>query len=138
MKYLDPSIVIEAMNPDSEDNFSCKEILIAVESGREQVIVSCFIFTEIFFVLDRNGLSKDKIEKKLLAFLKLKGLTVVVYDPFLLSNAFILASRYKIDLIDATNKQLMDAFQIKEIYSLDPHFDRFKGIQRLTQLSSKN
>ena len=126
------------MNPESKSNLACKEILVAIESGKEQVIVSPFIFSELYFILDRDGISPNEIRRKLNAFLNLRGIHPVVYDPFLLKSSFNLFAKFEIDLIDATNIQLMRAFQLTEIYSLDTHFDKFKGIVRLTQLSIKN
>ena len=50
-------------------------------------------------------------------------------------SVLTISKKYQIDLADASAIILMEKYQIKYIYSLDRNFDKFKEIQRLTQLN---
>ncbi len=134
MKYLDASIILATIIPDSNISDICKEIMDAIESDREHAVTSVFTITEVYYVLEREFKTKKLIETKIKAVLDLKGLEIVNLDVGMLAGTVELATQYKVDLIDAINIKVMNQLGIKTIYSLDSDYDRFREIKRLACL----
>lgn len=133
VRYLDASILLCPIigNP-SEMVEGCERIMKSVETGRERVKTSTFTVAEMFHILMlREKLSRKKVEENLNSFLKCAGLRLVSAEKTFCGEAIELALNRKVDFVDAHHVLTMQNLGIKEIYSLDPHFDSFPNIDRL-------
>lgn len=135
MKFLDSSVPLAAMLDGDKHSEAAKEIMAVVESGNEKVITSPFTIAEIYHILTvREKRTCAFAEKQLVSLLDCAGLELADASASLSRGAVEVAAKFDIDFIDAFNKSLMDLLNIKEIYSFDKHFDRFKGIKRYSSL----
>lgn len=138
MRFLDTSIPLEAMLPASKYFNRCKEIMEAIESGEESVITSPLTFVELYHILrKREKQISETIKIQLTALLSCAGLQVVDLDAGLTQQMIETAAKYEVDFVDAGNVSLMQKYEISDIYTLDPHYDKFKEIKRLTLLARR-
>lgn len=110
---------------------SCKKIMDAVYEGKEKVRTSTFTIAEIVHVLMRERVDPNKIMKSIKEFSECAGLRVGDAKKDLCLPALELALSYRVDFIDAHHVLTMKHHGIREIYSLDSHYDRFAKIKRL-------
>ncbi len=136
MKYLDTSIVIAHVVKDSLEHESCKAIIQALVSKKEKALFSGLNISEIFYVLQREKLTIDRIRKTIHEVVKMPGITLAEVSNEKILEGLTWAEKYQIDLTDAVTYLLMKKYKIKEIYSLDKHYDKFKDIHRLTELKA--
>ena len=125
---------IEVLLKSGKDFNEAFKIMESVQENNESVAVSPFILAEMFHILRRQNKSFNLIKETLLDFLDSIGLTVLAINNKKLNEIIELSAKYEIDFVDASNKILMDEHGIKEIYSFDKDFDKFKDIKRLTSL----
>lgn len=125
---------IEVLLKSGKDFNEAFKIMESVQENNESVAVSPFILAEMFHILRRQNKSFNLIKETLLDFLDSIGLTVLAINNKKLNEIIELSAKYEIDFVDASNKILMDEHGIKEIYSFDKDFDKFKNIKRLTSL----
>lgn len=132
LKYLDTSIPLCAITGEPRDKFeACREIMKKIEQGKERVRTTTFTVAEIVHVLMREHVNPNKITESVKKFLSCAGLRFGDARTDLCLSALELALRYRVDFVDAHHVLTMRQHDIKEIYSLDPHHDRFTGIKRL-------
>ena len=137
MKFLDTSIIVEAGLEKSANLPKCVQILEAIGQGRENAVTSVFTIAELYHILyAREKLGKEKVRRIAKAVFDCSGLEIIEAKPVHAQEALELALEFEIDFVDAVNRILMEENGITEIYSLDSHFDRFKGIKRLSSLPS--
>jgi len=127
-------VPIEVLLKSGKDFNEAFKIMESVQENNESVAVSPFILAEMFHILRRQNKSFNLIKETLLDFLDSIGLTVLAINNKKLNEIIELSAKYEIDFVDASNKILMDEHGIKEIYSFDKDFDKFKNIKRLTSL----
>ena len=113
------------------EHLMCVNIIEKLNSENETGMFSIFNLSELFFVLQREKCSFNKIKELIRGFVKLRGIQIVELSTETVLLALDLATKYEIDLTDAANYLLMKKYKIREIYSLDRHFDKFKDIQRI-------
>jgi predicted nucleic acid-binding protein len=89
---------------------------------------------EVVHILMREHVSPGKIVESTKRFLSCAGLRIGDARKDLCLPALELALRYKVDFVDAHNVLTMKQHNVKEIYSLDPHYERFPGIKRLEDI----
>jgi len=135
MRYLDASIPLGIMIAEPKEKLNdLREIMNAIETGGEKAATSTFTLAEIVYVLERENKQKRMIKELILDFMNCSGLSVVDVEVGKCNDALETYEKYDIDFIDAHHIAMMNDIGIKEIYSLDPHFDRIKGIIRLEKL----
>ena len=136
MRYLDASIFLCVMLKAPKDKFEdVKEIMVKISQGSEHAITTIFTLAEIAHILQREKIAKEKIKIYLSALLGCGGLKMIGAEDDILSHKAVdLSTKYDIDFVDAHHILTMRKLQIKEIYSLDPHFDMFKDIIRRDKL----
>jgi len=111
---------------------ACRQVVMRIESGREKVRTTTFTVAEIAHVLmKREREHPARVEEMIKRLFSCAGLKIGDARKDLCVPAIELALKYKVDFIDAHHVLTMKHHGIKEIYSLDPHFDRFLGIKRL-------
>jgi len=132
-KYLDASIPLCVLTQEPKEHFErCLKIMDKIEKGNEKVITSVFTIVEIGFILERReGINKGKVAEVLEALIDCLGLKLVDVEAALCREAIRLRLKYGVDFIDAYNVLTMKKRGIKEIYSLDRHYDIFKEIRRI-------
>lgn len=135
MKYLDSNIPLELILKKSGQKESCMLIMEALDNEKERAITSAFTIAEIYHVLTlREKFSSLDVKKHIESLISCKGLQIIDFPADICTNTVDLAVKFNVDFVDAGHKLLMDKYQIKEIYSLDRHFDKFNDIKRLTVL----
>jgi predicted nucleic acid-binding protein len=65
------------------------------------------------------------------SLLDCKGLKLLDVEAILCGDAVETSSRYDVDFVDAYNVLTMRRKKIREIYSLDGHYDMFKDVKRV-------
>lgn len=138
VRYLDASIplCIQTEDPPEKVN-ACRRIMEKIERKKELVKTSSHTLAEMFHILaGREKEDPEKVREILFSFLNSAGLRLVDAKHKFCENAIDLALRQKVDFIDAHHVLTMRDIKIGEIYSLDPHFDRFPNIKRLEDVKS--
>lgn len=102
-----------------------------IERGKERVRTTAFTVAEIVHILARERERPGEIVKSVHRFLDCAGLRVTDARQDLCLPALKLALKYEVDFVDAHHRLTMKRYKIDEIYSLDPHFDKFPGVRRL-------
>jgi predicted nucleic acid-binding protein len=130
-KFLDTNILLRFMADDDEDRSRRGLALLhRVERGELRLVTSTMVIFETVFVLRRRyRASHASIRRALIPVLTLEGLHVP--DRGLLIRALDLCVELNVPLTDAYNVASMEALGIAEIFSWDPHFNRFPNITRL-------
>ena len=96
---------------------------------------SVFTVAEIAHILmKRERKHPTRIEEIVKRFFECAGLTVGDARKDLCLPSIELALKHRVDFVDAHNVSTMKQYNIKEIYSLDPHYERFPEIKRLEDL----
>lgn len=132
VRYLDASIPICVFIGEPASKFEvCKSIMDAINCGEERVRTNAFTVAEIFHILSRERTHPDKIVRSVSRFLDCAGLRVSDVSAENSIPALKLAMERGIDFTDAHHVLTIREHGIREIYSLDPHFDKFPGIKRL-------
>ena len=134
---MDASIPLCVFLGEPEEKLEdCRQILEKVERGKEKVRTSAFTIAEIVHVLMRRERERlARVEGIVKRLLGCAGLRVSDARKDLCLPALGLALRYRVDFVDAHHVLTMRQHDIREIYSLDPHYDRFAGIRRLEKLA---
>lgn len=110
----------------------CLEIMERVEKGEERAATSVFTVAEMRHILKkREKLGREKTAGMVTSLLDCQGLKLLDVEAILCGDAVELSSRYGIDFVDAYNVLTMRRKKIREIYSLDGHYDAFKDIKRV-------
>lgn len=130
-RFIDTNVLVRFMADDDEDKAARGLALLSkVEQGELRLVTSTMVIFETIFVLRRRyRASYSQIRDALLPVLTLDGLHVP--DRHLLLRALDFCVERNVPLADAYNVASMEALGITEIFSWDPHFNRFPGISRL-------
>lgn len=136
MRYLDASIPLALMLSEPRDKLSdIRDLMLAIESGRERVATSVFTLAEIVYVLERENKKEETVKKLVEDLACCSGLKIVnAQGNNILDHTLDVYVKYRIDFIDSHHIATMKHLGIKEIYALDPHYDRVEGIIRLERL----
>ena len=135
MKYLDASVPLCVLIDEPKEKVeSCKNVMKKVSQGKERVRTTAFTVAEIIHVLMRERKRPEKIIESVRRFLDCAGLKVSDAHEDLCLPALELALKYKVDFVDAHHLLTMRRYGIGEIFSLDPHYDKFPRIKRLERL----
>ncbi|MCS4541727.1 MAG: type II toxin-antitoxin system VapC family toxin [Euryarchaeota archaeon] len=136
MRYLDASIPLCTLIGEPKEKLeSCEEIMKSIELGKERVRTTTFTVAEIAHILmKREREHPMKINESIKRFLECAGLSISDARKDLCLPAIELALKYEVDFIDSHHRLTMQLYKIKEVYSLDHHFDKFPGIKRFESL----
>ena len=137
LRYLDASIPLCVATKQPADKLeSCREIMDVISVGEERVRTTTFTVAEFIHILmEREREYPTRVLEAVKVFLDCRGLRVGDARKDLCLPALEAALKYKVDFVDAHHVLTMRQHNIKEIYSLDPHYDRFTGIRRLEKLA---
>lgn len=137
LRYLDATIPLCVLTQEpAKKVVNCLLLMEDIESGLEKVKTNVFTIAEITRILIAHEKDQpQKVREQIGAFLESQGLIVVDVDKDVCVNALDLMSKHSVGFVEACHVRTMKAHDIKEIYSLDPHYDKFKGINRLEKLA---
>ena len=130
MPLIDANIFLEVELKQKRIR-ECRSYLEKVRDGTVTAITTNFIVDTISILMDNSGCEPEQVRRFILSLLKYKGLSV--YD-LTLSDRVIATQymeRHKLDFDDATACAAVVALGEREIVSMDKHFDRVEGIQRI-------
>ena len=137
MRFVDVGIFLCAALENPKEHFKgCKSLLERLEAkagkAKEKVCTTLLTPAVFYFILEnREGLSKEKLAK---AILSMRALNITFFplgDGGTMEEAARLAEKKETDFGDALNALVMRKKGIREIYALDPHYDRFEWIKRV-------
>lgn len=138
MRFLDANIFIYAYYKPRKEltekerwmKEQAKETISKVSSGEEEVLTTVVHLSEVVnilkYAMPAEKLANFIISLFMLDHVKIRGVTREEYFV-----ATELAEELKIDPNDALAVEVMEADDIREIYSFDSDFDRVNGISRL-------
>jgi predicted nucleic acid-binding protein len=130
---MDTSIPLCVMTGEPKEFYPrCLNIMEKIERGDERVATSVFTVAEMGHILEkRERFGGEAIKDMVLSLLDCHGLKLLDVEAILCRDAVELSARYGIDFVDSYNVLTMKRNKIKEIYSLDEHYDMFKEIKRV-------
>lgn len=138
MRFLDANIFIYAYYKPRKEltekerwmKEQAKETISKVSSGEEEVLTTVVHLSKVVnilkYAMPAEKLANFIISLFMLDHVKIRGVTREEYFV-----ATELAEELKIDPNDALAVEVMEADDIREIYSFDSDFDRVNGISRL-------
>jgi predicted nucleic acid-binding protein len=138
MRFVDVGVFLCAALEDPKKHFKgCKSLLerLEVKAGKakEKVHTTLLTPTVFYFILEnREGLSKEKLTKAILSMRALNITFLPLGDGSIMEEAAKLAEKKGTDFDDALNALVMRKKGMREIYALDPHYDRFEWVKRIT------
>lgn len=130
MQLIDANIFLEVLLKQKRVR-ECKAYLKRARTGEVKAFTTNFIVDTISISMDQAGCKPSQLRKFQLSLLKYKGLTV--YDLTMADRVAATEhmEEYSLDFDDATAYAAMMSTEIKEIVSMDKHFDKIKGIMRI-------
>lgn len=133
MKYLDASIPLTIFLGEPVEKLeACRQIVRKIERGEERAATSAYTVAEILHILMRREQKHPAIIVEMLErFLESPGLRLTDALGELCLPALKLALKREVDFVDAHHVLTMQSRGIREIYSIDPHFDKFPEIRGL-------
>ena len=129
MKALDTNVLVYHILNDSHFGKKARAILQKIEGG-EKVLLPLAVLKETLFVLLAHGRTVADVADMFSVFQK-DNIMTVADDFSLFMEGLLIATRYDIDPTDGVIAAIMTKYNISEIYSNDPDFDKIPGIKRI-------
>ena len=128
--FIDANIFLEIFLKDNKSE-ECKKFL---KSLQEQAVISIttdFIIYSCIINVQNNLKNSESIKNAIIFFGNYKNLMVIrpTFDEFY--SAVDIINSDKLDFDDSLVVACMKNYGIKELASLDRHFDKVKGIERV-------
>lgn len=141
MRFLDTNVLIRFLAADDPaKSEACKRLFDGVAAGREEVMISESVFTEVVYVMSSPSLyslSHGEIAERLRAIISLGSLQLAGKAAYL--RALDLYAEHSfLSIEDALSVAHMERQGISEIVSYDRDFDRVPGIARLEPWALKS
>jgi len=134
MRFVDSTILLCFMIRKPKEYFEgCKKLIHRLQEGKEICGSTIITVAEIVWVLEsRENWTKAMILEKVAAIHALRGLRIsTIEDRDTPLEAMTLAQKFGTDFADALTALTMSRVGVKEIYSLDSHFDHFNFVRRV-------
>ena len=128
--FIDANIFLEILLDDQKAQ-QCVDFLQLLGDEGSTMITTDFVVYACFIQVERNIKGSKPIMDAILffdSFINLKILRPVVDD---LNLAAEMMDTYKLDFDDGLVIACMKNNDVKKLVSLDKHFDKVKGIQRI-------
>ncbi|ACI21128.1 MULTISPECIES: PIN domain-containing protein [Thermodesulfovibrio] len=137
MRFIDTNFFLRYLTRDEEEKaYAVLELLKRIERNEEKVITSPLVMFELVFTLQSfYNCTREEIRDLVLPLISLRGLKLPFKKIF--ERALIDFPEKQISFADIFNYHFMIEHGIREIYSFDRDFDKFKDISRIT-LSEKS
>jgi len=133
MKFFDANIILRYLTRDDPVKAEkCFRLFQKVKRGEVSLTTSESVIAEVIYVLSSPALynlQHSEISPLLIPIISLSGLRLT--QKRLYFRALEIFASHNIDFEDALSFAYMEKRKIKEIYSYDSDFDRFKEIKRI-------
>jgi len=130
MTFVDANIFLEILL-DDEKAQQCVNFLRSAEDEGTMLITTDFVVYTCFIQAERNARGYKSIKEAILFFDKLTNLKVIRPTIDDLNLAAELMDANKLDFDDSLIVACMENNNIRKLASLDRHFDKVKGIERI-------
>jgi len=128
--FIDANIFLE-LELGQANARDCKAFLTKVSNGQSEALTSDFVVDTVCIVMEREGVTSDKIRIFLVSLVLYKGLHIHTMSMLDKVETTLRMVETGLDFDDATAVQCMHRNNISDIVSYDPHFDGKRGIRRL-------
>ena len=128
--FIDANIFLEIFLKDSKSE-ECKKFLKSLQEEDVISITSDFIIYSCIINVQNNLKNAESVKNSIVFFNNLSNLRIIrpSFDEFY--SAVGIINSYKLDFDDSLVVACMRNYGIKELASLDKHFDKVKGIERI-------
>ena len=122
MIFLDTNVFLRFYLRDDEAKAErCRDLLVAIGSGKEDAMTSSLVIAEVIWVLERTyRRSRKEVADFVMSVLALPHLALP--GKHVLETAIDCYAEQDIDFIDAYNAALMGVEGVRIIYTYDRHF----------------
>ena len=128
--FIDSNIFLEIFlkDPKAEE---CKKLLKSMQENNEQSITTDFAIYSCFIII-HNNLKETKFVRNAMIFFNFYNNLRVLRPSFDdMYRAIEIMENSQLDFDDSLVVACMENNNIKKIASLDKHFDKVKGIERI-------
>ncbi len=132
-KFIDANIFLRFITKDDEAKArKIFELFELADKGKVDLVALEVVIAEVIYILSSKklySLSAKKIKLILTPIIEMRGLKMTRKTTILLALEYMVTQ--KIDFEDALIVASMVKQKIKEVYSYDRDFDKFKRIKRV-------
>ena len=128
--FIDANVFLEIFLKDSKSE-GCKKFLKSLQEHDHRAFTSDFVVYSCLLVVQNNLKSRDAIEDAILFFNNFSNLSILRPSFDELYDAIEIMKSDKLDFDDSLVVACMKNYGIKELASLDKHFDKVKLINRI-------
>ncbi|MEN2986274.1 MAG: PIN domain-containing protein [Thermodesulfovibrionaceae bacterium] len=132
MRFIDTNFFLRYLTRDDEEKAQAVlNLLKRVEKNEEKVITSPLVVFEVIFTLQSfYNCEREEIKELVLPIISMRGLRLPFRNIFL--RALEDFPQKQVSFADLFNYHFMIEYGIREIYSFDRDFDKFKDISRVS------
>lgn len=127
--FVDANIFLEIFLHDRKKD-ECEQILVQCIQEGKNLVTSDFIIYSCLLKISRSG--KDAMLKTAVAFFHSVPLAILRPSLETIYLAIENTDRYSLDIDDSLVISCMKESEITHLISLDRHFDKVKGISRIS------
>ena len=128
--FIDANIFLEVFLDDSKAD-QCEKFLKALYNSAEMVFTSDLLVYSCLLAIENKFRDCKKLENALIFFKSFSNLVILAPSLDELYDAVEIMKKEKFDFDDSLVLACMRGYEIKEIASLDRHFDKVKDIKRI-------
>jgi hypothetical protein len=129
MIYLDANVFLNAILNVEEEGEKARDLVRKVQKGEVAAATSALSFDEVFWGVKRHR-DFEKALKATKAFLEIRNLMFLDVDDEVISMAYNLAEKYRLNPRDAVHLACALNHEIFTFISEDQDFDKVKEIKR--------
>ncbi len=130
MHMLDANIFLE-LQLDQERADECERLLLAVQKGKVDALLTDLVLDSILIVMEDKGKSPSDLETFILSLSSLKGLQFYVLTLLDRLEATRIMKRSDLDFEDSTLVRVARKVRAESVISFDKHFEKIQGISRV-------
>ena len=128
--FIDANIFLEIFFDDSKAD-ECEKFLKSLEMGGTSAFTSDFLIYACILAVENKFKDHKKMENSLIFFRSCPNLRILIPSIDELQYAVEISKTEKLDFDDSLVVACMKSYGIVTLASLDRHFDKVKGIQRI-------
>lgn len=128
--FIDANVYLEIFFDDAKAN-ECETFLKSLDSDGIIAFTSDFLIYACLLGIENKFRDYEKLENALIFFKSFSNLRILVPSFDELYNAIKIMKSEKLDFDDSLVVACMKNYGIKELASLDKHFDKVKEIKRI-------
>ena len=128
--FIDANIFLEIFFDDSKAE-ECERFLKSLETNDEVGITTDFLVYACLIGIENRFKDHKKLENALVFFRSCPNLRILIPSLDELQYAIEISKTEKLDFDDSLVVACMKNYGIRKLASLDRHFDKIKGIERV-------